>query len=145
MDKMIGLACDHAAYEMKEFLLGWLSSKGYDVVDYGCMSEERVDYPDHAHALAKGILSGEVSRGIAMCGSGVGISIALNRHAGIRAGLSWMPEIAELTRAHNDSNVLAMPARFIDYDMCIEITKRWLETEFEGGRHSDRIKKIEEV
>ncbi len=142
MGKMIGMACDHAAYELKEFLLGWLSAKGYDVVDYGCMSEESVDYPDYAHALAKGIESGEVERGVAMCGSGIGMSITLNRHSAIRAGLCWSADIARLIRAHNNSNVVVMPARFIDNDEAINILTTWLDTEFEGGRHEARIAKI---
>ncbi len=143
MSNLIGIACDHAAYEKKELLVGWLSTKGLEVVDYGCMSEERVDYPDYAHALARGVESGEVSRGVALCGSGVGMSITLNRHAGIRAGLSWSVEIASLTRAHNNSNVLVLPARFIDNDEAIAITTAWLDTAFEGGRHEARVEKIE--
>lgn len=140
---MIGIAADHAAYETKEFLVGWLSSKGYEVVDYGCMSEERVDYPDHGHALAAAIESGEVERGVALCGSGVGMSMTLNRHKGVRAGLCWNEEIARLTRQHNDANVIVMPARFITLDEAMGMVDVWLSTDFEGERHVERVKKIE--
>ncbi|MFI3303195.1 MAG: ribose 5-phosphate isomerase B [Rikenellaceae bacterium] len=143
MNNMIGVAADHAAYEMKEFLVGWLSSKGFEVVDYGCMSEESVDYADFGHALAQDIESGEVSRGVALCGSGVGMSMTLNRHKGVRAGLCWCEDIARLTRQHNDSNVIVMPARFIDNDTAMALVTTWLESEFEGGRHTPRIAKIE--
>ncbi len=139
---MIGVASDHAGYQLKEFLVGWLSAKGFDVVDYGCMSEESMDYPDTAHALAKGIESGEVKSGIAMCGSGQGMSLTLNKHAKVRAALCWNEEIAALSRQHNDSNVLVLPARFIDLDEALAMAKIWLETPFEGGRHEARVKKI---
>ncbi|MFI3305058.1 MAG: RpiB/LacA/LacB family sugar-phosphate isomerase [Rikenellaceae bacterium] len=143
MNNMIGVAADHAAYEIKEFIVGWLSAKGYEVVDYGCMSEESVDYADFGHALGRGMESGEVSRGVAFCGSGEGMSMTLNRHKGVRAGLCWCEEIARLTRQHNDSNVIVMPARFIDNDEAIVMVSTWLSTEFEGGRHQPRIEKIE--
>ncbi len=145
MGKMIGMASDHAAYDLKEFILGWLTSKGFEVVDYGCMSEESVDYADFGHALARGIESGEVERGVAMCGSGIGMSMTLNRHKGVRASLCWRADIAAVTRAHNDSNVVVLPARFITNDEALQIVSAWLESEFEGGRHARRIEKIEEL
>ncbi len=143
MKKIIGIACDHAGYELKEFILGWLSSKGFDVIDYGCASPERVDYPDYGHALARGIESGEIERGVGICGSGVGISIALNRHNGVRAGLCWSEEIAALIKEHNNANVVVLPARFVDNDEAISIVNRWLESEFEGSRHQMRIDKLD--
>ncbi len=143
MSKLIGVAADHAAYEMKEFIVGWLSAKGYEVVDYGCMSEESVDYADFGHALGADMESGVVARGVAFCGSGEGMSMTLNRHKGVRAGLCWCEEVARLTRQHNNSNVIVMPARFIDNDTAIACLSAWLETEFEGGRHQPRIEKIE--
>lgn len=143
MKGMIGIAADHAAYETKEFLVGWLSAKGYDVVDYGCMSEERVDYPDYGHALGSAIESGEVARGVALCGSGEGMSITLNRHKGVRAGLCWNEDVARLIREHNDANVIVLPARFVTLDEASAMVDVWLTTEFEGGRHTDRVKKIE--
>ena len=140
--KKIGFACDHAGYEMKEFLVGYLSSKGYEVVDFGCYSEESVDYPDFAHPLADAIEAGELERGIGLCGSGEGISMTLNKHQGVRAGLCWMPEIAHLIRQHNDANVLVMPGRFIDNATAKEIMDQFFSTPFEGGRHMERIADI---
>ncbi len=138
----IGIASDHAGYEHKELLVGWLCAKGYDVCDYGCMSEESVDYPDYGHALARGIESGEVEIGVGLCGSGEGISITLNKHAKVRAALCWSVEVAELSRLHNDANVIVLPARFIDNDEALAMVEKWLSTPFEGGRHAARIAKI---
>ncbi len=143
MKKVVGVAADHAAYQSKELIVGWLAAKGYDVVDYGCMSEESVDYADFGHALAQGIESGEVDCGVAFCGSGIGMSITLNRHKGVRAGLCWSSEIAQLTRQHNDANVIVMPARFVDNDEVLAMVDVWFNTDFEGGRHEVRIAKIE--
>lgn len=137
-----GLACDHAGYELKEAVKAYLQSKGITVKDYGTYSTERVDYPDFAHRLANGIIAQEVERGIAICGTGNGISMALNKHAEIRAGLAWIPEIAALARQHNDANVLSLPARFISEDEAKAIVDAFLEAQFEGGRHEARVKKI---
>ena len=140
--KKIGIACDHAGYQMKEFLVGYLGAMGYDVHDFGTDSEESMDYPDVAHPLAFSIEQGELTRGIALCGSGNGISITLNKHEGIRAALCWTAEIAELARRHNDANVCSIPARFIDNDEATAIVDKFLTTGFEGGRHQNRIDKI---
>ncbi|MFI3258685.1 MAG: ribose 5-phosphate isomerase B [Rikenellaceae bacterium] len=145
MKKIIGVAADHAAYELKEFLVGWLASKGHEVIDYGCMSEESVDYADFGHALARGMESGEVEIGVAMCGTGEGMSMTLNRHKGVRAGLCWSPDIARLTREHNDSNVIVFPARFIDNDQAITMLNVWMTTPFEGGRHIRRVEKLDQA
>ncbi len=142
MKNTIGIAADHAGYEMKEFLVGLLGTKGLDVIDYGCMSEESIDYPDYAHALARGIESGEVERGVALCGSGQGMSLTLNKHKAVRAALCWSEEIAKLSREHNDSNVLVLPARFINLDEALAMVNIWLTTPFEGGRHIARVEKI---
>ena len=143
MNKTIGIAADHAGYEMKEFLIGYLATKGYEVLDFGCSSEESCDYADYAHPLAEAIESGEAERGIAICGSGEGMAITLKKHQGIRASLCWLPEIAHITRQHNDSNVAVLPARFIDNETALAIIDEWLTTEFEaGGRHTRRIAKI---
>ena len=142
MDKKIGIACGHAAYELKEFLVGYLSTKGFEVKDFGTYSEESCDYPDFAHALGEAIDNGELERGVALCGSGEGISMTLNKHQSVRAALCWIPEIAKLSRQHNNSNVLSMPARFITNDEALEMLNVWLETEFEGGRHQRRIDKM---
>ena len=142
MTQKIGIACDHAAYELKEFLVGYLSSKGFEVKDFGTHSEESCDYPDFAHALGEAIDIGDLERGVALCGSGEGISMTLNKHQSVRAALCWIPEIAKLSRQHNNSNVLCMPARFISNDEALEMLNIWLETEFEGGRHQRRLDKM---
>lgn len=140
--KVIGLACDHAAYELKEYLKTVLDSKGIEYKDFGCFSSESVDYPDFAHPLAEAVESGECYPGIAMCGTGNGISMTLNKHQGIRAALCWNEEIARLARQHNDANILSMPARFISKEEALKIMEAFLSSDFEGGRHERRIKKI---
>ena len=142
MTNKSGSACDHAAYELKEFLVGYLASNGFEVKDFGTHSEESCDYPDFAHALGEAIDNGELERGVALCGSGEGISMTLNKHQSVRAALCWIPEIAKLSRQHNNSNVLCMPARFISNDEALEMLNIWLETEFEGGRHQRRLDKM---
>lgn len=141
-EKKIGIACDHAGYEMKEFLVGYLDAMGYDVYDFGCESPESCDYADFAHPLAESIEAGELPRGIALCGSANGITMTLNKHQGIRAALCWIPEIATLARQHNDSNICTLPARYVDNEMAVKILEQFLHTEFEGGRHAARIAKI---
>ncbi|MCL2561387.1 MAG: ribose 5-phosphate isomerase B [Rikenellaceae bacterium] len=138
----IGIASDHAGYQMKEFLVGYLDGMGWDVHDLGTHSEESMDYPDVAHPLARAVESGELGCGIALCGSGNGISMTLNKHRGIRAALCWTPEIAELARKHNDANICSLPARFIENTTAAEIVDRFLDTAFEGGRHQTRVEKI---
>lgn len=140
--KKIGIASDHAGYEMKEFLVGYLGAMGYEVLDFGPSSPERVDYPDYAHPLAEAVERGEVACGIGLCGSGEGMAIALNKHQGIRAGLCWKPDIASLIRRHNDANVVVLPARFITNDEAVAILDAYFSAEFEGGRHEARIAKI---
>lgn len=140
--KVIGLACDHAAYELKEYLKTVLDSKGIKYKDFGCFSSESVDYPDFAHPLAEAVESGECYPGIAMCGTGNGISMTLNKHQGIRAALCWNEEIARLARQHNNANILSMPARFISKEEAVKIMEAFLSSDFEGGRHERRIKKI---
>lgn len=143
MEKKIGIASDHAGYELKELITGYLSSKGYEVFDFGCNSTESCDYADYAHPLADALEAGEFHRAIGICGSGEGMAITLNKHQKVRASLCWTPEVAHITRQHNDSNVLVLPARFISSDTAIEILDEWLATEFEkGGRHERRIAKI---
>lgn len=139
---MIGLASDHAGYELKQYVKQYLEEQGIPYKDYGTYTAESCDYPDFAHALAKGMKTGEVERGIAICGSGEGISMTLNKHQHIRAALVWVPEIAKMTRMHNDANVLVMPGRYISCDTAREIMNQFLNTPFEGGRHVRRIEKI---
>ncbi len=138
----IGLACDHAGYELKQYVKQYLTEKGIPFKDYGTDSTESCDYPDYAHALAKGMEDGAVQSGIAICGSGEGISMTLNKHQTVRAALCWMPEIAHLARQHNNANVLVMPGRFIDNSTAKDILDEFLSTPFEGGRHQRRIDKI---
>ena len=138
----IGLACDHAGFELKQYVIDYLKEKQISCKDYGTYSTESCDYPDFAHALACGIEQGEVKQGIAICGSGEGISITLNKHQGVRAGLAWIPEIAHLCRQHNDANVLVMPGRFIDNKTAGLIMDEFFKTTFEGGRHQKRVDKI---
>ena len=140
--KTIGVCSDHAGYEYKTKMVSFLKKEGYQVKDYGTFSEESCDYPDYAHALAGAVERGEVERGVAFCGTGEGMAMTLNKHAGVRAGLCWRPEIAELTRRHNDANILVMPARFISWRMVCTITRVWFGAEFEGGRHQRRVEKI---
>lgn len=139
---LVGLACDHAGYEMKEFVIGLLEAEGIAYKDFGTYSTDSVDYPDYAHPLATAVEKGECYPGIAICGSGNGITITLNKHQGIRAALCWNEEIARLARLHNDANIVSMPGRFIDQVMAAKIVETFLNTEFEGGRHQKRIDKI---
>lgn len=141
--KKIGIASDHAGYQMKEFIVGYLDSKGYDVHDFGCYSEESCDYPDFAHQLAYAIGKGEFEVGFALCGSANGISMTLNKHPKVRAAICWEPEIAELARVHNDANVCSLPARFIENDVAKEIVDIFLATKTsDEQRHMNRVAKI---
>lgn len=138
----IALGSDHAGFLLKEKIEAFLIGSGNDVKDCGTHSEERADYPDFAHLAALEVESGACRFGIIMCGSGNGINMAANKHAGIRSSLCWNKEIAELARKHNDANMLALPARFISEKEAVEIVQTFIQTEFEGGRHENRIKKI---
>lgn len=140
--KTIGLASDHAGYELKEYIKAWLEAKGYTFKDFGTYSADSCDYADFAHPLANAVEAGDCYPGIAVCGSGQGIGITLNKHQGIRAALCWIPEIAHLARQHNDANILVLPGRFIDTDMADKILNEFFTTEFEGGRHQARIEKM---
>jgi ribose 5-phosphate isomerase B len=138
----IGMASDHAGYELKEALKPMLIELGYEIKDFGTHSTESMDYPDVAHPLAIAVENGDVDFGIAMCGSGNGISMTLNKHQGIRAALCWTPELAALAKQHNNANILSLPARFISVNDAKEIVKSYLNATFEGGRHQRRIDKI---
>lgn len=141
--KTVGIACDHAGFALKKFVIEYLEAHGYQYKDYGTYSDMSCDYPDFGHALAEGITSGEIYPGIGICGSGEGISITLNKHAGVRAGLAWCPEIGQLIRQHNDANVLVLPGRFVDNKTAAKIMDNFFTTSFEGGRHERRVKKID--
>jgi ribose 5-phosphate isomerase B len=139
----IPIAADHAGFEMKQKLVEELKKLGYQPQDLGASSEASSDYPDFAHPLAQEISRGDATRGILLCGSGIGMDIVANRYPHVRAALAWKPEIAELSRQHNNSNVLVLPARFLSDDEGVQIMRRWLDTKFEGGRHERRVEKID--
>lgn len=139
----IPIASDHAGCALRGTLSALLTELGYAVDDLGPESADPVDFPDFAHPLANLVASGEVTRGVLLCGTGLGMSYAANRHPGVRAAVAWTPEIARLARQHNDANILVLPARFISDDEGREILRSWLDTPFEGGRHQKRVAKIE--
>lgn len=143
MGERIPIASDHAGFELKEKVKARLVSRGFDVDDLGTHSASSTDYPDYAHPLAEQIAAGTAARGILLCGTGLGMAYAANRHAHVRAAVAWAPEIAELARRHNDANVLALPARFVSEADADAIVEKFLTTPFEGGRHQPRVDKIE--
>jgi ribose 5-phosphate isomerase B len=140
--KKIALASDHAGFKLKTLIENDLRAHGYEVLDLGTHNEERVDYPDYGYALARAIAEGKAARGIGICGSGIGISIALNRHTGIRAALCHDVTSAQLARHHNDANVLALGARLIGTEVAMACVNAFLNTPFEGGRHAERVAKL---
>jgi len=142
MAKRIAIGGDHAGVGYKEQLKQHLGKLGYAVEDFGPYTTASVDYPDYVHPLAKGIEAGEFDFGIVICGSGNGVAITANKHQGIRAALCWNEELAALSRQHNDANVLAIPARFISYELAEKLADIFLATPFEGGRHTTRVGKI---
>lgn len=144
MPEKIPIGADHAGFEMKEMLADELRTLGYDVEDVGTYNEAATDYADYAHVVAREVEHGEVKRGILLCGTGLGMAYAANRHHGVRAAVAWNPEIARLSREHNDANVLVLPARCVDEGTAREILRTWLATPFAGGRHARRIAKIED-
>ncbi|NQY12163.1 MAG: ribose 5-phosphate isomerase B [Flavobacteriales bacterium] len=140
MENKLVIACDHAGYELKQQLIGVLES--FDLTDVGTYSLDSCDYPDFAHQLAEKISSGEIKRGILICGSANGVSMSANKHVNVRSAICWNAEIAELARLHNDANVLALPARYITVEEAKDIVNTFFNTEFEGGRHQTRVNKI---
>ena len=138
----IVIASDHAAFALKHALAGWLADLGHDMLDLGPQSDARVDYPDYGFALAQAIADGRADRGIALCGSGIGISIAVNRHPAMRCALVSEPVSAALAREHNDATVIAMGARLVGEDMARACISAFLATEFAGGRHQPRVEKL---
>lgn len=139
--RKIAIAADHAGFEYKEILKNHLETQ-YQVQDFGTYSTDSVDYPDFVHPAATSVENGENELGILICGSGEGVSITANKHQKIRCALCWMPEIAALARQHNDANMIALPARFIAKELAIDIVEKFLNTNFEGGRHQNRVDKI---
>lgn len=138
----IALGSDHAGFAYKEKMKQTLKRMGHHVLDNGTFGESSVDYPDFAHPVATAVENGEAQWGILFCGSGNGVAITANKHAGIRAALCWKEELARLARAHNDANVLCVPARFVSLDLAKKMIKAFLSEPFEGGRHLNRVQKI---
>jgi ribose 5-phosphate isomerase B len=138
----IGIASDHAGFERKGAVAEWLVDQVAELHDFGTDSTASADYADYAHPLALAVENGEFDLGIAICGSGNGINITVNKHQGIRAALCWKPELAALARQHNNANILSLPGRFITDEEAIEMVQIFLTTDFEGGRHQTRIDKI---
>lgn len=138
----VALASDHAGYELKQTIIKYLIDKGFETEDYGTHSTESCDYADYAHPCALAVQDGKADFGVAMCGSGNGIQMTLNKHQGIRAALAWLPEIAALAKQHNDANILVLPARFVSEEEALRIVDAYLDAKFEGGRHQRRIEKI---
>lgn len=138
----VGLCSDHAGYELKNIIAGYLESKGFRTEDFGTYSTDSCDYPDYAHPCAEAVESGKVLPAVALCGTGNGIGMTLNKHQGIRAALCWNPELARLARQHNDANVLVLPARFVSPEEALAIVDAFFTTDFEGGRHSRRLDKM---
>ena len=138
----IAIGSDHAGFNLKTYLKGELLKKGVEVVDFGTHSDDSTDYPDYAHPLARALEKGECEAGIAICGSGNGINMTVNKHQGIRSAVCWNSEIAYLARLHNDANICALPGRFLKQQEAMKIVQAFLTTGFEGGRHKRRIEKI---
>ena len=143
MAERIPIAADHRGFELKEKLKRQLVALGFEVQDLGTHSPDSTDYPDYAHPLAEEVSRGEVKRGVLLCGTGLGMAYAANRHPRVRAAVAWAPEVAELARRHNDANVLVLPADYLSEVEGVAILKKWLETPYEGGRHARRVEKIE--
>lgn len=139
---MIVIGCDHAGFELKSKIINHLLEKGFDVEDMGCYSEDSIDYADYAHPVASKVEENSDVTGILICGSGNGINMTANKHQGVRSALCWTPEISKLARQHNDANILTLPGRFVSEDLALEIVDVFFSTEFEGGRHLNRINKI---
>ncbi len=138
----IGIASDHAGFELKEKVKDFLSLKGYTITDFGTNSAESVDYPDYAHLLGKAVNEEQLPIGIAICGSGEGVCITVNKYPNVRAALVWNTEVTALSRQHNNANILCLPARFLSEETAIECVETFLGTGFEGGRHENRVSKI---
>lgn len=144
MAEVIPIGSDHAGYQLKERLVEELRALGFEPLDVGTHGTESVDYPDFAHDVAARVERHAAARGVLLCGTGHGMAYAANRHHGVRAAVAWSPEVARLARSHNDANVLVLPARFVSEDEGVEILRAWLGTDFEGGRHSRRVAKIDQ-
>lgn len=142
MNKTIAIGCDHAGFDYKEAIKEMLLNKGLQVIDKGTFDTSSMDYPDVAHPVAEAVENGVATLGVLICGSGNGVCMTANKHAGIRAALCWNNELAALARQHNNANILCLPARFIALELAKEMTETFMNTDFEGGRHQNRVNKI---
>lgn len=145
MSEIIPIACDHAGYELKQVVMAHLEQKGFGVKDFGTYSTESCDYPDFAHQVGAAINGGQYKRGIVICGSGNGVQMTVNKYPNVRCALCWNVEIAHLARQHNDANIVSLPARFIPAETALQIVDEYLNTPFEGGRHTRRVEKINKL
>ena len=145
MTKIVAIGCDHAGFDLKVKIIEMLQSINYQIIDCGCHSNESVDYPDMVHPVGKMVNNSECSLGIVVCGSGNGVNMTVNKYQNVRSALCWTSEIASLARLHNDANILALPARYLTTEQGLEIVGTFIETEFEGGRHQNRVDKINKI
>lgn len=143
--KVLAMGSDHGGFAMKEFIKQKLIDQGFEIKDFGTFSEDSVDYPDMIHPVAKAINDGSIDRAIIMCGSGNGAQMTANKYPNVRAALCWTVEQARLTRLHNNANIISLSGRFVDFEDAWEMTKAFLSTEFEGGRHNNRVEKINKI
>jgi len=142
LSKPIAIGCDHAGFEYKTEIVKFLNSKGWQVKDFGTYTADSVDYPDYAHPVSEAVEKGDVAFGILLCGSANGVAITANKHQNIRAGLCWISDVAKLVRLHNNANIICIPARFVSIPQAKELVDIFINTEFEGGRHANRVNKI---
>ena len=145
LSQPIAIGSDHAGFELKIEVVRWLNKNGFQLMDMGVYENKSVDYPDYAHPVASAVEEGEASFGILLCGSANGVCMTANKHQNIRAAICWQEEIAKLARLHNDANILCLPARFITTEQAINILTIFMSTDFEGGRHQNRVNKIANV
>lgn len=142
---ILGIATDHGGYKMKQFILNKLIKNGYEVKDYGTYSDSSVDYPDFIHPIAHDVDTNKLKRGIILCGSGNGAQITANKYINVRAALVWTMEQAILSRQHNNANIISLPGRFVSFELAWKMVEVFLNTEFEGGRHTTRVNKIQQM
>ncbi len=140
--EIIAIGADHAGFEYKEMVKSWLEVANYEVLDMGTDSLDSVDYADFVHPVAEAVESEKAGRGFLFCGSANGVAMTANKHQGIRAAIAWQKDLAELARQHNDANILAIPCRFVNKKLTMDMVKAFLTTDFEGGRHARRVNKI---
>jgi len=142
MFQPIAIGCDHAGFDYKEQLVAYLHGQGLQVRDFGTFSRDSVDYPDFAHPVASAVEKGECSFGILLCGTANGVAMTANKHQGIRAGLCWNVAIAEVTRQHNNANIICIPSRYVSFEIAQKMVEKFMTTDFEGGRHATRVNKV---